>query len=70
MLAAIGVVAGLAGSAALTRYLESLLFGVTRVDAPTFAAVSILFLVVALLVSYVPAWRATRVDSIAAIRSE
>ena len=70
LLAAIGLGAGLAGSWWLTRLLSSLLFGVTPSDPVTFAAVSILLVVVAILASSIPAWRASRVDPIAALRCE
>jgi predicted permease len=70
LLAAIGLGAGLAGSWWLTRLLSSLLFGVTPSDPVTFIAVSILLVVVAILASSIPAWRAARVDPIAALRCE
>jgi putative ABC transport system permease protein len=69
-LAGIGVVAGLAGAFAVTRYLSSLLFGITPLDPATFVAVSVVFAGVALLASYVPARRATGVDPLVALRSE
>jgi putative ABC transport system permease protein len=70
LLAGIGVVAGLAGAFAVTRYLSSLLFGITPLDPATFVAVALVFAGVALLASYVPARRATGVDPIVALRSE
>jgi predicted permease len=70
LLAGIGVVAGLAGAFAATRYLSSLLFGITPLDPATFVAVALVFAGVARLASYVPARRATGVDPLVALRSE
>ena len=66
----VGLVAGLGGAIATTRYLEGLLFGVTPLDPATFIAVSSAFAVVAALAALVPARRATRVDPIVALRCE
>ena len=66
----IGVVLGLGGAAAVTRYLEGLLFGLTPLDASTFVAASLTFVSIALVASYVPARRATRIDPVVALRSE
>jgi ABC-type antimicrobial peptide transport system permease subunit len=61
-LAGAGVVLGLLGAAAATRVMAGLLFGVGTLDVITFSAVSMLLLTTALLASYIPALRATRVD--------
>ena len=63
-----GVTLGLAGSAALTRYLQSLLFGVAPHDVSVYATVSIVLLAVAMAACYLPARRATLVDPAVALR--
>jgi len=68
--AAIGILLGLAGAAAGTRYLQAVLYGVTPLDRTTFAAVALTFGAVAALASYLPARRATRVDPMVALRVE
>jgi predicted permease len=69
-MAVAGVGAGLIGALALTRVMASLLFGVSATDAVTFGGVAIFLAGIALLASYVPAWRATRVDPLIALRDE
>ena len=66
----VGLAIGVAGSLALTRTMESLLFGVTPTDPPTFAGVILLLVAAALLACYIPARRATRVDPMVAMRCE
>jgi ABC-type antimicrobial peptide transport system permease subunit len=69
-LTGIGAAIGLLGAAAVTRYLESMLFELTPLDPSTFAAVAVLFLLVALLASYLPAARVSRVDPLVALRHD
>jgi ABC-type antimicrobial peptide transport system permease subunit len=69
-LTAAGVVLGLVGAALMTRVIASLLFGVSATDLATFASVPLTLVVIALVASYVPALRATRVDPVIALRDE
>jgi putative ABC transport system permease protein len=69
-LAAGGLFIGLASAVGATRFLEGLLFGITPLDPLTFALVAASFAVVAMVASYVPARRATRVDPLDALRCE
>jgi ABC-type antimicrobial peptide transport system permease subunit len=66
----LGVMAGLAGAAALTRVMASLLFGISTIDAATFAVVPALLAAVAFAATVIPAMRATRVDPIVTLREE
>jgi ABC-type lipoprotein release transport system permease subunit len=67
---AVGVTLGLASAAALTRYLSGMLFGVTPLDGGTYVIVTALFAGTALLASYIPARRATKVDPVVVLRTE
>ena len=69
-LAGAGLVVGLLASLALTRLLSSLLFGVSPYDVPTLAIVIVVLTATALLASFVPAFRATRVSPLDALRYE
>ena len=65
-----GMILGLATAFFLTRVLESLLFGISATDPVTFLSISLVLLAVAILASYVPALRATKVDPIIALRAQ
>ncbi len=68
--ALLGLMAGMAGAAALASALRSLLYGVAPLDPTVMAGVAVLLLAVALLANYVPARRATRIDPIKALHHE
>jgi predicted permease len=69
-LVAAGVVIGLVAALALTRVMAGLLFGVSHTDPVTFVAVPAILIAVALAASLLPAYRATRVDPMTALRNE
>ena len=66
----IGLVAGVLGAIGLSKYMASLLFGVTRLDAPTYAGVAALLTAAAVLACYLPARDAMKVDVLTALREE
>jgi hypothetical protein len=70
IIVAIAVLSGLAGAAGLTRYLESMLFGLATLDVVTYAVVAVAFTAVAMLAVYLPARRATAIDPLTAVRHE
>jgi predicted permease len=67
---AIGIVLGLGGAIWLSRFIQSMLFQVSPIDPISLAAVALLFLAVALVACFVPAWRASRIDPMTALRQE
>jgi putative ABC transport system permease protein len=69
-LVALGVVLGVAAALVLTRLLEGMVYGVRVRDPFIFAMVNLLLVAVSLAACYVPAWRATRVDPLVALRYE
>jgi ABC-type antimicrobial peptide transport system permease subunit len=70
MLAAVGITGGLVTALVVTRFAAKLLYGISPADPVTFTAIAALLLVVALVASYFPARRATRIDPMIALRTE
>ena len=69
-LVAVGITLGLAASFGLSRLLANLLFGISSTDPATFALVPLILGAMAILASYLPAIRATRIDPSVALRNE
>ncbi|HSJ16414.1 MAG TPA: ABC transporter permease [Longimicrobiales bacterium] len=69
-LAGLGLIIGIAGALVSTRLAESLLFGVSRLDAVTYAGVPLLLLAVCACATLIPAWRAARIDPAVTLRSD
>ncbi|HEY9227771.1 MAG TPA: hypothetical protein VIP11_14035, partial [Gemmatimonadaceae bacterium] len=70
LLGGAGIVIGLAGAAALTRYLSTFLFGVEPTDPTTLAAVVVILAVVTVAACAIPAMRAVRIDPSEALRCD
>ncbi len=66
----VGLGLGLAGAYGLTRYLDSIVWGITTTDLPTFASVTLLLASVAVAACVIPAWRASRADPLETLRAE
>jgi len=69
-LGVLGIVAGCAAAAGVTRFLVGWIYGVTPLDGPTFAGCAIAMFAVAALAVYIPVRRATSVDPVVALRAE
>ena len=69
-LTGVGVLIGTAAALAVSRSMQSLLFGVGQADPVTYGLTALALVIVALAASYVPARRATRIDPLTALRTE
>jgi ABC-type antimicrobial peptide transport system permease subunit len=70
VLTSAGLVIGVAGAAAATRSMKTMLYGVQATDPGTFAGVAALLCTIAVLACWIPARRASRVDPITVLRTE
>jgi putative ABC transport system permease protein len=66
----LGLVLGIAGALAMTRFLKTMLFGISPTDPMTFGSIAVMLTAVALLACWIPARRATKVDPLVALRHE
>jgi ABC-type lipoprotein release transport system permease subunit len=70
LLAGLGAAIGIGGAAAVSRLLAGLLFGISRLDPATYGMVIVLLVAVSAIASWMPAWRAVRVDPSITLRAE
>jgi len=70
LLGGLGILIGLGGALGVTRFLRTMLFGISPFDPASFVGVSLMLTTIALLASYVPARRAAKVDPVEALRYE
>jgi ABC-type antimicrobial peptide transport system permease subunit len=70
VIAGAGLLAGLAGTALLTRWLRAMVFGVAPLDPLTLTAVPLLFALLGTIAALVPARRATRINPVTALRGD
>ena len=70
LLGGVGIAIGLVGALGVTRFLRTMLYGVSPFDPASFVGVAAILTTVALLASYIPARRAARVDPVEALRYE
>jgi ABC-type antimicrobial peptide transport system permease subunit len=69
-LAGAGIAMGFLGALAATRLLQSMLFGITATDPPTYGTMAVAVAAIALLACAIPAWRAATVDPLVALRQD
>jgi putative ABC transport system permease protein len=69
-LAALGIIAGALGAVLLTRFMQGMLFGVTPLDPLTYVGAAVILLLAAIVASWLPAWRASVVDPVIALRND